>query len=138
MSTMTIAMNGQFILSSLFVLLTILVLRLHLRDDNKHPVPKSLQSIIVKLEFIFRLGPPSTKVVPVVEVSTLPGQEDEQTTAKEVERFTKKAARKMVFDNHELMTWKRVSCSLDKIFFRFFLLAVAISSTAAWIYVYLG
>ncbi|PVD31004.1 hypothetical protein C0Q70_10280 [Pomacea canaliculata] len=138
MSTMTIAMNGQFILSSLFVLLTILVLRLHLRDDNKHPVPKSLQSIIVKLEFIFRLGPPSTKVVPVVEVSTLPGQEDEQTTTKEVERFMKKAARKMVFDNHELMTWKRVSCSLDKILFRFFLLAVAISSTAAWIYVYLG
>ena len=145
LSIMAIHMSCQLVLSAVYVLLCILSLRLFHRDPVMHPVPSKMQGLIVWLEILVCLDPPAKHKVDDVGVTVtdvtpsdvndmhsdvrmtnggLHGNLDKMAVTKNVKRAT--------YNDHEEMTWQRVSRTLDKLFFRFFLCLVLVSNGAVW------
>ncbi|XP_025095678.1 LOW QUALITY PROTEIN: neuronal acetylcholine receptor subunit beta-3-like [Pomacea canaliculata] len=122
-SIMVIDMSVLLILSAFYVLLCIFTLRLFHRDDDKHPVPKAVQTFIVSLEVLLCLEPPSTKVDPVIQVMPVSDQDHQQPRIFDTIK-KKQLSRKLAITNPNEMTWRRVSRTLDKFFFRLSLLIV--------------
>jgi len=145
LSIMAIHMSCQLVLSAVYVLLCILSLRLFHRDPVMHPVPSKMQGLIVGLEILVCLDPPAKHKVDDVGVTVtdvtpsdvndmhsdvrmtnggLHGKLDKMAVTKNVKRAA--------YNDHEEMTWQRVSRTLDKLFFRFFLCLVLVSNGAVW------
>ncbi|PVD31003.1 hypothetical protein C0Q70_10279 [Pomacea canaliculata] len=122
-SIMVIDMSALLILSAVYVLLCIFTLRLFHRDDDKHPVPKAVQTFIVSLEVLLCLEPPNTKVDPVIQVMPVSDQDHQRPRICDTIK-KKQLSRKLAITNPNEMTWRRVSRTLDKFFFRLSLLIV--------------
>ncbi|KAK7494915.1 hypothetical protein BaRGS_00013794 [Batillaria attramentaria] len=127
LSIVAVNMSCLLVLSAVYVLCCILSLRLFHRDDHKHPVPKSLQTVIVWLEVLVCLDPPSRNKVHVIQVDN--AKEDK---SKGIKLVTRKWRHDAYTDPAE-MTWRRVSRTLDKLFFRFFAFLILASNIAVWI-----
>ncbi|XP_076439553.1 acetylcholine receptor subunit alpha-like [Babylonia areolata] len=154
LSIVAVNMSCLLVLSAVYVLLCILSLRLFHRDPSKHPVPAFLQSVIVWLEMLVCLDPPNKKKVadvfqmptPMMTVTDFPGDQSLMVSGGQAGGATKKGKLRGQLDkwararnrNHAAyadpaeMTWKRVSRTLDKILFRFFLTLVVVSNTVVW------
>ena len=65
-----VAVNLSFllVLSAVYVLLCILSLRLFHRDPVKHPVPSTVQSLIIWLEVLVCLDPPAKNKIDVIRM----------------------------------------------------------------------
>ena len=145
LSIMAIHMSCQLVLSAVYVLLCILSLRLFHSDPVMHPVPSKMQGLIVGLEILVCLNPPAKHKVDDVGVTVtdvtpsdvngvhsdvrmtnggLRGNLDKMAVTKKVKRAA--------YSDPEEMTWQRVSRTLDKLFFRFFLCLVLVSNGAVW------
>nr|KAG5705236.1 hypothetical protein BaRGS_011262 [Batillaria attramentaria] len=127
LSIVAVNMSCLLVLSAVYVLCCILSLRLFHRDDHKHPVPKSLQTVIVWLEVLVCLDPPSRNKVHAIQVDN--AKEDK---SKGIKLVTRKWRHDAYTDPAE-MTWRRVSRTLDKLFFRFFAFLILASNIAVWI-----
>ena len=134
------------VLSAVYVLLCILSLRLFHRDPVKHPVPSTVQSLIVWLEVLVCLDPPAKNKIDVIRIevieklassgvtgghtdagatnSGLKGKLDKWKMTKEMKRAA--------YNDPEEMTWRRVSRTLDKLLFRFFFCIVLVSNGTVW------
>ena len=143
LSIMAIHMSCQLVLSAVYVLLCILSLRLFHRDPVKHPVPSTVQSLIVWLEVLVCLDPPARNKVDVnwtqmstdVASSDVTGRHNDVKVTDEGQqgRLSKWKVKQMTYAGYgEEMTWQRVSRSLDKLFFRFFFCIVLVSNGAVW------
>ena len=145
LSIMAVNLSCQLVLSAVYVLLCILSLRLFHLDPVMHPVSSTVQSLIVGLEILICLDHPAKHKVDDVGVTVtdvtpsdvsgihndvrmtnggLHGKLDKMAVTKNVKRAA--------YNDHEEMTWQRVSRTLDKLFFRFFLCLVLVSNVAVW------
>ena len=142
LSIVAVNLSCLLVLSAVYVLLCILSLRLFHRDPVKHPVPSTVQSLIVWLEVFVCLDPPAKNKIDVIRTDMassdatglnhdvgvrngrLKGKLDKWKMTKEM----KLAA----YSDPEEMTWRRVSRTLDKLFFRFFFCLVLVSNGAVW------
>lgn len=124
-SIVAIHMSALLVLSAVYVLCCILTLRLFHRDDAKHPVPQSLQSVIVWLEVLLCLEPPASNKIDVIRVASLDHSDD--VNNKGVKQVPRKWRHDAYADPAE-MTWRRVSRSLDKLLFRFFFFLLLVST----------
>ncbi|KAK7494914.1 hypothetical protein BaRGS_00013793 [Batillaria attramentaria] len=131
-SIVAINMSFLLILSAVYVLLCILSLRLFHRDDHKHPVPKSLQTVIVWLEVLVCLDPPSRNKVHVIQVDNATS-DDVNKKGKKVMGSVLKKWRHDAYTDPAEMTWRRVSRTLDKLFFRLFFVILFATTSAALI-----
>nr|KAG5705232.1 hypothetical protein BaRGS_011258 [Batillaria attramentaria] len=132
LSIVAVNMSCLLVLSAVYVLCCILSLRLFHRDDHKHPVPKSLQTVIVWLEVLVCLDPPSRNKVHVIQVDNATS-DDVSKKGKKVMGSVLKKWRHDAYTDPADMTWRRVSRTLDKLFFRFFFVLVVISTLVLWI-----
>ncbi|XP_076461518.1 acetylcholine receptor subunit alpha-1-A-like [Babylonia areolata] len=129
-SILATMMSCQLIFSALSVLFCIMSLRLFHRDPHKHPVPPTLQTLIVGLELLLCLDPPSQPRHAVhSEAETISdGPGDHDGTEVKVSRLQghlakcarKRKAKEEAYTKPEDMDWQRVSRSLDTLLFRFF------------------
>ncbi|KAK7494917.1 hypothetical protein BaRGS_00013796 [Batillaria attramentaria] len=126
LSIVAVNMSCLLVLSAVYVLCCVLSLRLFHRDDHKHPVPKSLQTVIVWLEVLVCLDPPSRNKVHVIKVEGTDASNNGKARA--LKRWRHDA-----YTDPSEMTWRRVSRTLDKLFFRFFFVLFLASSTAVWV-----
>ena len=146
LSIVAVNLSSLLVLSAVYVLLCILSLRLFHRDPVKHPVPSTVQSLIVWLEVLVCLDPPAKNKVDVIRIevieklassgvtgghtdagatnSGLKGKLDKWKMTKEIKRAA--------YSDPEEMTWRRVSRTLDKLFFRFFFCLVLVSNAVVW------
>ena len=139
-------LSTLLVLSAVYVLLCILSLRLFHRDPVKHPVPGTLQSLVVWMEVLVCLDPPATHKVGVIrvqaaadlassDVTGLPnveGMTDGGLKGKLDKWAMTKKMQHAVYSDPEEMTWRRVSRTMDKLFFRFFFGLVLLSNAAVW------
>ena len=145
LSIMAVNLSCQLVLSAVYVLLCILSLRLFHRDPVMHPVSSTMQGLIFGLEVLVCLDPPAKHKVDDVGVTVtdvtpsdvsgihndvrmtnggLHGKLDKMAVTKNVKRAA--------YNDHEEMTWQRVSRTLDKLLFRLFLCIVLVSNGAVW------
>jgi len=146
LSIVAVNLSCLLVLSAVYVLLCILSLRLFHRDPVKHPVPSTVQSLIVWLEVLVCLDPPAKNKIEVIRIevieklassgvtgghtdagatnSGLKGKLDKWKMTKEMKRAA--------YNDPEEMTWRRVSRTLDKLLFRFFFCIVLVSNGAVW------
>ena len=142
LSIVAVNLSSLLVLSAVYVLLCILSLRLFHRDPVKHPVPSTVQSLIVWLEVLVCLDPPARNKIDVIRTDTtssnvtgpkhdvgvrnggLKGKLDKWKMTKEIKRAA--------YSDPEEMTWRRVSRTLDKLFFRFFFCLVLVSNAVVW------
>ncbi|KAL8570377.1 hypothetical protein ACOMHN_035795 [Nucella lapillus] len=140
-SIMAACLSSQLALSALYVLLCILSLKLFHRDSRKHPVPSALQTLIVCLEMMVCLDPPSRQPRPDVQTQVdvislgrsgdFYGAEVKQGSRLRghLDRWARKRQVKQeAYTQPQDMTWQRVSRTVDKLFFRFFLCLVIVCS----------
>ena len=131
LSIMAINMSAMLVMSALYVLLCILSLSLFYRDISTHPIPASLQSIVVWLELLICLGPPVRNLTKVhgIHVNTVDFNSKDSNTKYKVNQILEKWATAMkskhtAYSDPEKMTWRRVSRTLDKLCFRLFFFIV--------------
>ena len=145
LSIMAIHMSCQLVLSAVYVLLCILSLRLFHSDPVMHPVPRPMQGLIVGLEVLVCLNPPAKNKVDDVGVTVTYVTPSDVSDMHNDVRMTNgglhgnldkmavtKIVKRAAYNDHEEMTWQRVSRTLDKLFFRFFLCLVLVSNGAVW------
>ncbi|XP_076461522.1 neuronal acetylcholine receptor subunit alpha-3-like [Babylonia areolata] len=131
LSIMAVSLSCQLILSAVYVLFCILSLRLFHRDPHKHPVPPTLQTLIVGLELLLCLDPPSQPRNAVhTEVETISsdnsgtlygtGVKGSRLQGHLARWARKRKVRQEAYTQPQDMTWQRVSRSLDKLLFRIF------------------
>ncbi|XP_076461521.1 acetylcholine receptor subunit alpha-1-A-like [Babylonia areolata] len=139
LSIMAVSISCQLILSAVFVLFCILSLRLFHRDPHKHPVPPTLQTLIVGLELLLCLDPPSQPrhtvhtEVEMISSDCPSGHNEIEVKSSQLEvhlaRWARqKKVRKEAYTQPQDMTWQRVSRSLDQLLFRFFFCLVIASN----------
>ena len=146
LSIVAVNLSCLLVLSAVYVLLCILSLRLFHRDPVKHPVPSTVQSLIVWLEVLVCLDPPAKNKIDVIRIEVIEklassgvtgGHTDAGATNSGLKgkldkwKMTKEMKRAAYSDPEE-MTWRRVSRTLDKLLFRFFLCLVLVSNGAVW------
>ena len=145
LSIMAVHMSCQLVLSAVYVLLCILSLRLFHRDPVEHPVPSTVQSLIVRLEVLVCLHPPAKNrvdvsgvaVTDVTSTNVTDGHNEVEVKkgglkAKLEKRAVTKNVKRAAYSDPEEMTWQRVSRTLDKLLFRLFLCIVLVSNGAVW------
>ena len=145
LSIMAVHMSCQLVLSAVYVLLCILSLRLFHRDPVMHPVPSTVQSLIVWLEVFVCLDPPAKNrvdvsgvaVTDVTSTNVIDGHNEVEVKkgglkAKLEKRAAIKNTKRAAYSDPEEMTWQRVSRTLDKLLFRLFLSIVLASNGAVW------
>ncbi|XP_076461520.1 acetylcholine receptor subunit alpha-1-A-like, partial [Babylonia areolata] len=133
LSIMAVSMSCQLILSAVFVLFCILSLKLFHRDPHKHPVPPTLRTLIVGLELLLCLDPPSRhpvnstqthlEVISSDKSGDFYGEAEVKGSRLQghLARWARKRkVREEAYTQPQDMTWQRVSRSLDKLLFRFF------------------
>ncbi|KAL8585962.1 hypothetical protein ACOMHN_059398 [Nucella lapillus] len=157
LSIVAINMSCLLVMSSVYVLCCILSLRLFHRDESKHSVPTSLQSVIVWLEILVCLDPPaSNKVMNVYQIPTpmltvdLPGVGQTGVGADaracghnnnnniklrgQLDKWAKARNRNhAAYTDPAEMTWRRVSRTVDTLLFRFFLSLVFSTNSVVWL-----
>ena len=162
LSIVAVNLSALLVMSAIYVMLCILSLRLFHRDSDKHPVPQLVQNLIVWLEILVCLDPPSrnNKVTDVYHTPMtltdmtgtealmmggtrargdgagmgrprqgLKGRLEDRLDQWAVKRKQNHAA----YTDPKEMTWRRVSRTLDKLLFRFFLLLIVASNVVIWI-----
>ena len=143
LSIVAVNMSFLLVLSAVYVLLCILSLRLFHRDPVTHPVPSTVQSLIVWLEVLVCLDPPAKNKIDVnrsqmttdVASSDVTDRHNDVKVTDEGQqgRLSKWKVKQMTYAGYgEEMTWQRVSRTLDKLFFRFFFCIVLVSNGAVW------
>ncbi|KAL8596397.1 hypothetical protein ACOMHN_047456 [Nucella lapillus] len=137
LSVMAVSMSCQLILSAVYVLLCILSLRLFHRDPHRHPVPPTLQSLIIYLEVLACLDPPSRShnFLEKVEMISREDVFGVEVKGSRLNGYLDRWARKRqqqqeLYSRPQDMTWQRVSRTTDKLLFRFFLSLVVVSDLA--------
>ena len=146
LSIVAVNLSSLLVLSAVYVLLCILSLRLFHRDPVKHPVSSTVQSIIVWLEVLVCLDPPAKNKVDIIQMQTAV----DLTSSEVIERYSDaggtkgglkgklekwamtKKLKHAAYSDPEEMTWRRVSRTLDKLFFRFFFCVVLVSNAVVW------
>ena len=145
LSIMAVHMSCQLVLSAVYVLLCILSLRLFHCDHVKHPVPSTVQSLIVWLEVLACLDPPAKNrvdvsgvaVTDVTSTNVIDGHNEVEVKkgglkGKLEKRAVTKNTKRAAYSDPEEMTWQRVSRTLDKLLFRLFLCIVLASNGGVW------
>lgn len=123
LSILAVYLSSLLVLSVMYVLLSILTLQLLRRDDHHLPVPKSLQTAVVFVEKIACLGSPNTHRTGVMRVLSVNEKNESSKAPKDISMATEQ---RMYRDPPE-MAWKRVSQTLDKLFFRLFFLLISVA-----------
>ena len=111
-----------------------------------HPVPSTVQSLIVWLEVLVCLDPPAQNKVDVIRMQMAADEASSDVIGRHNDKgmtngglkgkldkwATTKKMKHAAYNDPEEMTWQRVSRTLDKLFFRFFLGIVLVSNGAVW------
>ena len=146
LSIVAVNMSCLLVLSAVYVLLCILSLRLFHRDPVMHPVPSTVQSLIVWLEILVCLDPPAKNKIDVIRMQMAADEASSDVIGRHNDKgmtngglkgkldkwATTKKMKHAAYSDPEEMTWQRVSRTLDKLFFRFFLCIVLVSNGAVW------
>ncbi|KAK7108948.1 neuronal acetylcholine receptor subunit beta-3-like [Littorina saxatilis] len=141
LSIIAVNLSCLLVLSAVHVLLCILSLRLFHRDNVKHPVPPTLHSLIICLEMLLCLDPPVKNKVSDISDMTLfetdtVGHNDAAQSKGVKGKLDKWAMtrkqKQAAYSDPKEMTWRRVSRSLDKLLFRFFLCLLLAVNGGVW------
>lgn len=125
-SILAVDISALLVLSSIYVLLCVFTMRLFDRDDRKDPIPKSVQTTMAILDKFVGADRTALFKVGVMDKSDLDensGNDGIMTNAKLTE---KKYVRRIPVE----VTWKNVSRTLDKFFFRCFAFVVFATNIA--------
>ncbi|XP_070183592.1 neuronal acetylcholine receptor subunit beta-3-like [Littorina saxatilis] len=141
LSIIAVNLSCLLVLSAVHVLLCILSLRLFHRDNVKHPVPPTLHSLVICLEMLLCLDPPVKNKVSDISDKTLfetdtVGHNDAAQSKGVKGKLDKWAMtrkqKQAAYSDPKEMTWRRVSRSLDKLLFRFFLCLLLAANGGVW------
>ncbi|KAL8613302.1 hypothetical protein ACOMHN_052542 [Nucella lapillus] len=130
LSIMAACLSCQLIMSAVYVLLCILSLKVFHQDSHKHPIPATLQTVVVYIELMLCLDPPSyfpdsfssSQGVSSEGSADFYGSKvNVNQLSNELDRWVaKRQVRQEAYTRPQDMTWQRVSRTLDKVLFRFF------------------